>query len=511
MRSTIFILGLICVIPAFAQSSFDAFKKKQNDMFNQFKAEKQAEYDAFRKQANEQFAEFMRQKWESFPIHAADIPVDEEEPLPQPAPQPQKEEQPIQKENVQPIPTPKPVIDTKPVPIAVQPRVIVVPKPQPAPAPIAPVKPQEEPYKKVAVAYFGTLVTVGFPLNDNLHIRALEENAIADAWTLLSDKRYDITVSTALNARSVNKLCDWGYMTMLREVTEKQYGKTNEAVLMQAFLMTQSGYRVRLGMDDTKLYMLVASLYDIFRYKYFQLDGTKFYIVSGDRDIRMHLLQITLAKYPQEQSLSLQMEQLPDLSNEPTPKRKLTSRKGVTASVSVNKNMIDFFNIYPQACFNGDHTTRWAAYANTPVEPSVKNMLYPSLRKTISGMNERDAVEILLNWVQTAFTYEYDSKVWGQDRAFFAQETLYYPYSDCEDRSILFSRLVRDLAGLDVVLLYYPGHLATAVAFNGDVKGDYLTYNGRKYVVCDPTYENASVGMTMPQMNNQTAQIIALK
>jgi hypothetical protein len=99
----------------------------------------------------------------------------------------------------------------------------------------------------------------------------------------------------------------------------------------------------------------------------------------------------------------------------------------------------------------------------------------------------------------------------GHDRAFFAQETLYYPYCDCEDRAILFSRLVRDLVGLDVVLLYYPGHLAAAVGFNNDERGDYLTYKNRKYVVCDPTYINAGVGRTMPGMNNQEAQVIALK
>lgn len=34
--------------------------------------------------------------------------------------------------------------------------------------------------------------------------------------------------------------------------------------------------------------------------------------------------------------------------------------------------------------------------------------------------------------------YEYDNKVWGHDRALFAEETLYYPYCDSEDRSIVF-------------------------------------------------------------------------
>lgn len=101
--------------------------------------------------------------------------------------------------------------------------------------------------------------------------------------------------------------------------------------------------------------------------------------------------------------------------------------------------------------------------------------------------------------------------MWGGDRAFFADETLYYPYCDCEDRSILFSRLVRDLLGLDVVLVYYPGHLATAVNLTeGDIKGDYLTLGDRRYVVRDPTYINAPAGHTMTGMDNSAAKVILL-
>ena len=136
--------------------------------------------------------------------------------------------------------------------------------------------------------------------------------------------------------------------------------------------------------------------------------------------------------------------------------------------------------------------------------------MYPILTAAIEGLSEKDAVNKLLNFVQTAFEYEYDDRVWGEDRAFFAEETLYYPYADCEDRAVLFSRLVRDIIGLNVVLLYYPGHLAAAVEFNEEVLGDYLLYGNSKYIVCDPTYIGAPVGRTMPNMNNTEAQIIIL-
>ena len=144
-------------------------------------------------------------------------------------------------------------------------------------------------------------------------------------------------------------------------------------------------------------------------------------------------------------------------------------------------------------------------------EERIKKQLYPSLQKTIQGKSQYEAANVLLNFVQTAFVYEYDDKVWGGDRAFFAEESLYYPYCDCEDRSILFSRLVRDLLGLKVLLVYYPGHLATAVCFTDNVTGDYISLNNQKYVVCDPTYIGAPVGATMPDMDNASAKVILLK
>ena len=155
--------------------------------------------------------------------------------------------------------------------------------------------------------------------------------------------------------------------------------------------------------------------------------------------------------------------------------------------------------------------TRWAMYANTPLCKEVQDELYPQLKRALSGISQLMAVEKLLNWVQTAFVYELDDKVWGGDRALFADETLYYPYCDCEDRSILFTRLVRDLLGLKCILIYYPGHVATAVNFSEQTGGDYILTGGRRFVVCDPTYIGAPVGRTMPKMDNSKAKVILLE
>lgn len=184
--------------------------------------------------------------------------------------------------------------------------------------------------------------------------------------------------------------------------------------------------------------------------------------------------------FRKKKPLSLYIPQNQKFEYKASDLRTLTSKRypNVQVQVQVNENLIDFYNTYPTSEVNGNFMTRWAMYANTPLDEHVKTDLYPALKEKINGLSQLEAANKLLNWVQTAFVYEYDDKVWGDDRAFFAEETLYYPYCDCEDRSILFTRLIRDLLGLKTILVFYPGHLASAVCFTDNVTGDYISLNG---------------------------------
>ncbi len=497
--STLLLLTLTTL--SLAQSmedKFEQFKQQQNSLFNQFVSNKQAEYDAFRKRVNEEYAALMEKSWTEFKGQSAVQP------------QPKIKVCPInyeesQEEHQQATPMRK----DKQIVVDIDSALVIVPQPAPTPEPIAPVQPQEDKQKtqRVSISFYGTLVSVQFPQSDRLVISSLDEKQLAEHWKQVSNAHYDITLANVLSVRKSLQLCDWGYLRLLQEITTKHYGSSNEAVFMQAFLMTQSGYQVRLGKDASRLYLLFASQYDLFGYNYFDVDDRHFYALDCDKE-NLHICEAFVEK---ENALSLQIAQTQKLDQEPSPKRTLTSKKGLTASVCVNRNQIDFYKSYPEGYLNDDVSTAWVAYANTPLDPKVKNQLYPIFEKKMENKSQREAADIILNWVQTAFAYEYDDKVWGGDRVFFASETLYYPYCDCEDRSILFSRMVRDLLHLPVVLLYYPGHLATAVAFEEDVAGDYVAYNGKRYVVCDPTFIGAPVGRTMSGMDNKQATVVVLQ
>ena len=116
-------------------------------------------------------------------------------------------------------------------------------------------------------------------------------------------------------------------------------------------------------------------------------------------------------------------------------------------------------------------------------------------------------------FTQFAFEYEYDDVVWGKDRAFFSEETLYYPYADCEDRSILFTRLVRDILNLDCALVFAPGHLFTAVKLPQGItyNGDAIIIEGERFIICDPTYIGANIGIIMPNIDGNKLSAIVLE
>jgi len=147
-------------------------------------------------------------------------------------------------------------------------------------------------------------------------------------------------------------------------------------------------------------------------------------------------------------------------------------------------------------------------YFGSSVFDNTATPLQKQLASYVKGMDELQAVNFLLRFVQTALKYETDDQQFGEENYLFPEETLFYPYSDCEDRAILFTWLVKSLLGLEVVGLDYPGHVAAAVKFNEPVSGDSLTYQGGRYVVTDPTYINANAGMTMPDFKKYKPTVI---
>lgn len=496
------ILSLISV-PSMAQANvtFDQYKAQKQQDFKNYKEKRRKEFEEFRRKRNEEFARFVRKSW----AKANPKPI---------TPKPKDDPKPpvvVPKDDVPPVnPNPKPLPYEDVVP---------APKPKPQPQPVdpieeVPVTPVTPTQPSVSFSFFGTTDKVRFDKKYTIKLASLNENAIANAWLKLSEESYTNLIHDCLEIRKNHGLCDWAYLMMLQNMSESICGKgTNESVLLMAYVYCQSGYQMRMAIDRQKLLLLFSSKHQIYDLPYFTVDGSYYYPLLRKGEKISEQIQICRAAFPKEKSMSLLLPTAQNFAASYNGQRTIKSERypNVSAVVKVNKNLISFYNTYPSSMVGDNFMTRWAMYANTPMAKDVSKQLYPQLKSMVDGHSQLDAVNMLLNWVQTGFVYEYDDKVWGGDRAFFAEESLYYPYCDCEDRSILFTRLVRDLLGLKCILIYYPGHLAAAVRFTDSVNGDYIQLNGQRYIVSDPTYIGAPVGMTMPNMNNQSAKVILLE
>lgn len=460
------------------------------ERYNEFKKQANKDYSDFREKANKEYIQFIKEAWENYRSKPAVPKPKEEPPVP---PQPYDEK--------------KDTIEDKKIDI--DDVITPPPPPEPQPIPIAPIKEQPRPVvRPFTFSFYGTDANVQLSEEHVFKLADCSEASIAKAWDFCSGNRFDNLIRDCLALRIKHNLCDWGYLNMIQSMSQSLLGNnTNESTLLTAFVYCQSGYKIRLAKGN-RLYLLVACPHIIYDRPYFEIDGTIYYPINCSENS----LQISKASFPEEKPMSLWINKDVSLAFGNGGTRTLKSERFPELELTFNSNinLIEFYNNYPTSEIDNNFMTRWAIYATTPLNNDLTNCIYPQIKKSIEGLTEQQAAERLLNFVQTAFQYEYDDKVWGCDRAFFAEESLYYPYCDCEDRSILFSRLVRDLLGLDVILVYYPGHLATAVHFNNSVQGDYIMYNNKKYIVCDPTYIGAPVGNTMPGMNNNEAKVILL-
>ena len=476
------------------QKSFDDYQNDIKEFFSEFEKQNREVYDEFRKKTNEDYIEFIKATWKEFKAERT-----KEQPKEKPVP---------------PVVIPKEELE-KPIkskPIVFDDKIIIRPLPiKPQPQPVNPIfyTPIEN-ANHVKFSLFGTTLKVHYLSDKMIRLKNVENKEIVRGLKcLMNDRTIDNLILDCLNIRKERGFSDWAYLLMLRNLTEAVYGQdSNEAVLLMGYIYMQSGYRMRYAENDSKLYLLFASDSYIYNRNAYYIDNTYYYGLE-ELPSSLHICE---ASYPKEQNLSMTINKQQKFDNNPTEERNIISTRYPQMKVkcNTNKNLLDFYSAYPISHYNQNFMTKWATYANTPIQEELRKSLYPQIQEIIKGKSQKEATEYLLNWVQTGFTYGYDDELWGYDRAFFSEETLYYPCCDCEDRSILFTRLVRDLIHLKCILIYYPGHLACAVNFKENVPGDYIELNGNRFVVTDPTYIGAPIGKTMPDMDNSKAKVILL-
>ena len=481
------ILLVFNTVPLLAQSDYDEWLKKEQQKFDDYKTEQ-----------DKLFMQFLEDDWKQFQVFQG-LKVDD---TPKPTEIPQTEPQPLQQTEKERDDTVKELNVPKSHTSMKSPQTQLKTKHGTIPA-------EQKEKEDVLSPHFNFYkMPISMPEESSLNISLKgkpNNETIAEYWKKISNAKFESTLQKAESYKKSLALNDWGYCMLLYDIGKViNKGNKTETRLFTWFMLNKSGYDAKVGYSNKQVYLLLPSKDTVFGAPYFTIDKRRFYVFSLDgKELQLGSMYTYEGDYPDvNKIISLNMNTLPALCGD-VPKQVKFSYNGTdyTIKYTYNKNIVNFLNTYPH--------TSYPIYFNTPLMNESYASLVEQLKSFLTGKTKFEALNILLRFVQTAFEYKTDQQQFGKEKCLFAEETLFYPYCDCEDRSIIFAYLVKKLLGLEVIGLDYPGHIATAVKID-NVPGDYVTLNGEKYLICDPTYINANIGMSMPRYKNVKPEIVQI-
>ena len=325
-------------------------------------------------------------------------------------------------------------------------------------------------------------------------------NDVATFWKLLkqSDLK-EVTQAFATESRKMG-LSDWASVMLVEKYINAVMpnASKNEKVIATQYVLANCGYNIRLGMNKTTVAMLVPYAEHVYEKSFIFIDSKRYYLypdVESDGVFRS-------CELPKGAELGKDIE-LRFAGNTVIGDSTKTfnyQAAGLTLSGEVRTGIMPLLDEYPII----DIPT----VASSVVDKKVRNQVVEQIRSQVQGMDEHEAANKILHFIQYGFKYATDDQQFGREKYFYFEESLYYPKNDCEDRAIFYAYLIHEILKLDVHLIQFPGHECTAVAFTKPLEnGTSYEYKGKTYYICDPTYIGANIGRCMPAYKNEAPQI----
>ncbi len=353
--------------------------------------------------------------------------------------------------------------------------------------------------KKASFTFFSENISVRYQEGlFNSDSQTLNDNFISNLIHHKNLSKLDETIEDLEEYKRKYKLTDWLFYLMIRDCSEVIYNGDNEhfqQVLFCWLILGRMDYKVQLNLVQDKAFISVFTLEKIYEFpvKRYGIgwlveitgNGNKLFQESFTASMRANHFMHTGSRI-----FSFKLDKLPHL-----PSRQLVTKtvdfehklKKYEIEFSVNSTLVRMIDTYPDMKISN--------YLNFPLSIEAYNSLIPSLKELIKEKTEIEQLRLLLSFTRQAFKYGHDQDHYERINVIFSPEqTLLHEFSDCEDKSVLFCYIVKELLNKEVILVQYEdnindnntNHIAVGVLLD-DCIGIPIRHDKKHYTFCDPT------------------------
>jgi len=342
----------------------------------------------------------------------------------------------------------------------------------------------------------------------------LTHTAIEQFYSSLSLLPFGNLVENLLAFKKEKQLDDWLFYQLIRTAAESISPKKenyHRYTLYKWFLLNQTGYSAVTRLRNDTLLLYVQSnenVYDIpsMLYNQEQYICLNYHDYGSNIDFKQGRFQDikVVAQNIAAKGFSYKINRMPDFnpeSYEVKPIQFAYGQRNYEFKVKVNKSINKLFNNYP--------SVEYAMQFTAPLSNATYQSLIPALKQTVAKMNQKKGVDYLMHLTRSSFAFENDASLYGKDKRFSPEQTLFSEYSDCEDRAAFFFYLVKEIYNLPMIVLSYPQHVTVAIQFDSP-QGNPIVYKGNQYSVCEPTpqFKNLKIGQGIPSLKKEAFEVV---
>ena len=373
------------------------------------------------------------------------------------------------------------------------------------------------PTSEISFYYYSNPIKLDYPsqlieafTKGNFSTGKISDKYISNFWREISQVNHTDYIAYLIDVRKKLNLDDWGYLLLINKISESIFTANQNLIrLNNWFLLTQSGYDNKIGYDQNKVFNLFHTDSDIYRLEYYELDSKKYYPITYLNHNQNPGTIFTYEENHQKQINPLNFSNI-QYPHTGTAQKLITKKfefefDGITYQyeIDVDERIIEQYEFYP--------LVNLSTFFSASFSPYLAEQIQSNFQPIIDGMSELESINFLLALVQKSFKYKTDQDHFYREKFMITEETFFYEYSDCDDRSILLANLIQELLGLEVVGLRYSRHLAVAVNLSSNESiGDTHIFNEKNFIVTDPTFIGAPAGKTMTQFKGENPTIIQI-